>query len=140
MSKFCGKHDLYDSLVDRDDQFIANSDFYIRCSNRMHKLDIHNRKDVIRYYPFLIFSCGVDNKNKRGTYYLCERPYFEELEESIGPLASHYREQLFEHMIENGYSDLDAYRWCFSDRVWDQDEMLRNIGRIIDIKATEINA
>ena len=63
MGMFSGKCDFGDWLNNRDDEYIANSDFYIHCKGRDHKLDIHSRKDAIPYYPYLIGMGGGD-KNK----------------------------------------------------------------------------
>ena len=63
MSQFCGKCDFCDVLsmghVDFD-----KSEFYMYINNRRHKLDINNKHDAIKYYPYLISSMG-GSKNGR---------------------------------------------------------------------------
>ena len=67
MSGFSGKCDLADIFCNHDDEHIANSTFYIFAGNRDHRLDIHCRRDLIPYYPFLVGSMG-SQKDKAVCY------------------------------------------------------------------------
>lgn len=59
MSEFSGKCDCCDWFSGKDDEHIKNSNFYIHGPNLVqHKLEINNRKDLIKYYPYLISSGG----------------------------------------------------------------------------------
>lgn len=55
MSALCGKCDVLDWFNDRSDDYIANSKFYIYTPDgRSHRLDIHTRKDLALYAPYLV--------------------------------------------------------------------------------------
>lgn len=63
MSRFCGKCDFADWIMDRSDEEIKNSEFYIWSDDRRHRLDIHNQYDAALYYPYLV-SMGYHSDGK----------------------------------------------------------------------------
>ena len=71
MSRFCGKCDLYDSLVmiqsDDDDEKLAevlkNLELYVRgADGRDHLVKSDTKKDIAKYYPYLI-AIGCHSKD-----------------------------------------------------------------------------
>lgn len=63
MSRFSGKCDFYDWINDQSDEFIKKSNYYIRFKGRRHPIEINNRHDAIKYYPYLV-SMGYHSEIK----------------------------------------------------------------------------
>lgn len=90
MSKFSGKSDFYDSIIEvrcEGDSFklekcLSNTDVYISTSDgRDHKLEIKNEYDAIKYYPYLVSVSAHSKDTQRGYVLLSSKSYID-IEES----------------------------------------------------------
>jgi len=52
------------------------------------------------------------------------------------PMQEHYRREWFEEMVRVGYTELEAYNWCFNDSL-DHETIKKRLGREIHIKKLE---
>ena len=174
MSEFSGKCDFCDHVWDKDDDYFARSDFYVYTKGREHKLEINNKHDAIKYYPFLIGFGGFEkdranihissdsfidveererlksnlayvlrywrrckrkkvrfdkNEALKEVSFIAIQDYEREIVERVAkygdkavlddihiPMHEYYRKRWYEHMVENGYPEKEAFCWIY--KVW----------------------
>lgn len=93
MSKFSGKCDIYDHFGD-DDERIQNTRFYIYVDDKLHRLDIHERRDLVPYFAHLV--CVSAWSDGHGTCILTSRSYVdmeetEHLQLTLDRMKKHWR-------------------------------------------------
>ncbi len=178
ISRYSGKCDVYDALVDIHENKDFNKVKIYARGNGLIPLRIDCQKDLIPYYPYLA-SLQHGDKDGNICIWLREKSYVDEEEEEILtwklkevlrywkkckrkhepfdkkkalelinfyntdvdyleeivnrveafgkkamidgihiPSYDHYREELYKTMVEAGYTDDEAYRWCFGWHRW----------------------
>lgn len=113
MSRFCGKCDFYDSINGKDEEYFKNTKIYIDGN----LLDIKSEKDCIPYYAHIVGSFG-GNKNG-GVYNLTKYPWLrlERLRYGIMSFHYHYKQNLNEELIKNGFPPLYTEDEC-NENFW----------------------
>ena len=127
MSKYCGKCDVWDTLImihelnDTDTdwskikvtQYTKDSDFDWDKKERVNvkEINFNSVKDVLKYAPYLIAS-GSFNKGKIDIF-ITEKSYLDELEDRYGIDTSNYRKEWFKDMLAYGYTANEAHNWVY---------------------------
>ena len=116
MSKYCGKCDLWDTLVDIH-ELDDNSDWskvYIYQNNK--RLNINSLKDLIKYAPYIIGSMSFSKKTGEYHINICDESYITEryrlIEDESNTimleLENYHRDVWYKDMIKYGYSEEEA--------------------------------
>ena len=106
MSKFSGRHDLYDSLI-AIGEIKDFSKVHIFIGENPIELRIDSQIDLIPYYSYTPIVLAHSNEG-----------YVIKIPNDRPRLSEYYRDKLYEEMVNSGYYlETIAYRWCYG---WDR--------------------